>query len=89
MWTVFGVFIMRKSNTAFSIGQIVRVKSGGPDMTIKSIDGDAVLVEWDGCEGQNTTFNSCMLVSVSQTPPPNPQSQQLLDFITYPHRGEG
>ena len=54
-------------NSAFvpAVGQIVRLKSGGPDMTVTHIDGDAVHVKWDGCEGQNTTFNTWVLSPVT------------------------
>lgn len=41
-----------------SIGSVVKLKSGSPDLTIIHIDGDMVTVEWDCHNGRMThVFN--------------------------------
>ena len=47
----------------FEIGQIVRLKSGGPKMTIKGADADAWACQWFDRNGKlhNDTFPEDML----------------------------
>ena len=49
--------------TDFTIGQIVRLKSGGPKMTIKSADGEAWACQWFDRNGKlhNDSFPEHML----------------------------
>lgn len=35
----------------FKPGDVVRLKSGGPDMTVEKVDGDRVSVVWVGDAG--------------------------------------
>ncbi|WP_017932283.1 YodC family protein [Robiginitomaculum antarcticum] len=49
--------------TQFEIGQIVRLKSGGPKMTIKGADEDAWACQWFDRNGKihNDSFPASML----------------------------
>lgn len=38
--------VNRGSELAISVGDVVTLKSGGPQMTVRAIDGDAAECEW-------------------------------------------
>lgn len=50
----------------FQVGDVVQLKSGGPDMTIENFtDGGSALCVWfDGTERKSGTFNPRALMKV-------------------------
>ena len=58
-------------NAVFEIGDVVKVKSGGPSMTIRELVGDEVYCEWfDKAVVKSHTFLKAQLVHTTpdQTP---------------------
>lgn len=57
-------------NTAeFSIGDVVKLKSNGPKMTVNQIDGDEITCKWFNEKTQTfeeTKFNKALLFNQSQ-----------------------
>jgi len=49
----------------FQPGDVVRVKSGGPSMTIASVDRERIICRWfDGKEPKDDDFDPTVLVKV-------------------------
>jgi uncharacterized protein YodC (DUF2158 family) len=50
-------------SNAFQVGDVVRLKSGGPDMTVQSIDSDGLYCTWfdDKKQRQFDTFNPAIV----------------------------
>ena len=50
------------SQMSFNLGDVVRLNSGGPPMTVRAVDGDTVLCDWfDGTKKCEDKFPSTML----------------------------
>lgn len=46
----------------FTVGTVVKLKSGGPDLTVAAIDGDTVTCSWfDGARLREAKFLAGML----------------------------
>jgi uncharacterized protein YodC (DUF2158 family) len=66
--------------TPFRIGEIVKLKSGGPNLTVRSIHGPQVDCLWF-CEGKlnQATLPSATLISTELEPLSEAQLQELID----------
>jgi uncharacterized protein YodC (DUF2158 family) len=52
------------SNASFKPGDTVRLKSGGPVMTVTAVDGDTILCDWfDGTKKSEAKFLAAALAS--------------------------
>jgi uncharacterized protein YodC (DUF2158 family) len=58
-------------NPAFEVGDVVRLKSGGPSMMIRSIDGNELLCEWfDKAVPRSHSFGKAQLAHTTPTQTP-------------------
>ena len=54
-------------NNLFKEGDVVRLKSGGPNMTVNGVQGDAIEVTWfeDGKKLKTSVFSNEVLIASS------------------------
>jgi uncharacterized protein YodC (DUF2158 family) len=57
---------MSAAEPTFSIGGLVQLKSGGPNLTIRSIEGDGITVEW--FEGEKLKKHSFLSAQLQLVP---------------------
>src|ERR1700730_234295 len=68
---------MQSSATALRSGDLVRLRSGGPLMTIKNVEGDQVNCIWtEEGEIRSGSFPVTLLATPLTTPPVDPAIQQ-------------
>jgi uncharacterized protein YodC (DUF2158 family) len=68
---------MQSSATALRSGDLVRLRSGGPLMTIKNVEGDQVNCIWtEEGEIRSGSFPVALLATPLTTPPVDPAIQQ-------------
>jgi len=57
-------------SNAFKIGDVVQLKSGGPEMTVSKIDAEEVLCTWwssQESDHKERSFDPALLVVVAKT----------------------
>jgi uncharacterized protein YodC (DUF2158 family) len=57
---------LREAPMSLKSGEIVHLKSGGPDMTVQSLDGDHVWCQWFG--GRKLERGRFPIVSLNKGP---------------------
>lgn len=68
---------MQSSATALRSGDLVRLRSGGPLMTVKNVEGDQVNCIWtEEGEIRSSSFPVALLATPLTTPPVDPAIQQ-------------
>jgi uncharacterized protein YodC (DUF2158 family) len=62
----------------FQSGDLVRLRSGGPLMTVKSVQGDQVICSWSEEDGElrSGSFPIAMLAAPVKLPPNDPNLQK-------------
>jgi uncharacterized protein YodC (DUF2158 family) len=65
---------MESHTTSLQAGDLVRLRSGGPLMIVKSVQGDQVTCSWseEGGKLQSSSFSIAMLTAPVTPPPPDP-----------------
>jgi uncharacterized protein YodC (DUF2158 family) len=65
---------MESHTTSLQTGDLVRLRSGGPLMIVKSVQGDQVTCSWSEEDGklQSSSFSIAMLTAPVTLPPPDP-----------------
>jgi uncharacterized protein YodC (DUF2158 family) len=68
---------MEKAPPALHAGDLVRVRSGGPLMTVTGIQGDRVICDWsEDDELKSASFPIAALTPPMITPPPAPNESE-------------
>ncbi len=54
------------TDSSFKVGERVRLNSGGPELTVRDVDGDSVSCDWfDGATLRQKAFDKRQLVTAS------------------------
>lgn len=56
-----------REGSSFTVGDRVRLNSGGPELTVRNVDGDSISCDWfDGATLRQKVFDKRQLVSASR-----------------------
>ena len=70
MALIEGSAVLHSGKKTWKIGDVVRLKSGGPTMVIRVVEGVLLTCDWfEGTETKQATFDQDMIVGATISPP--------------------